>query len=321
MRFTNQTQIHPAVAVFLATDNYDYNPNTISATALLKPLRQLILSKRIPKEQQVMDIASMVKSRIGAAIHDSIEQSWVTNYHQALQALGYSAQFIERVKVNPTEEAPEDFAIYLEQRLYKDVGTYKIAGKFDIVMDGEVQDFKSTGVFTILNGVKDDDYVMQGSIYRWLDPKLITRPTMQIHFILTDWSSVRAMGNPDYPQSPCPSKSFALKSLEETEEFILNKLKQIEIYKDAPEEDIPLCTDKELWRSEPEYKYYRDKTKTSRATKNFPTYAEAHARLIADGATGIVITKPGQATACKYCAAFSVCKQKDALIASGDLTL
>jgi hypothetical protein len=36
MRYTNASNIPPAVAVFLATDNYDYDPHTISATALLK---------------------------------------------------------------------------------------------------------------------------------------------------------------------------------------------------------------------------------------------------------------------------------------------
>lgn len=321
MHYSNATNIPSAVAVFLATDNYDHNPNTLSATALLKPLRQLILSRRVPQEQAVVDIAAMVKSRIGSAIHDAIERAWLTNYRQAFRALGYPEGMIERITINPTEVLPNQIPVYLEQRLYKNLGERTIAGKFDIVMDGQVQDFKSTGTFTLINGVKDDDYIMQGSIYRWLDPKLITKETIQINFILMDWSSTRASNDPSYPQSPCPEKTFPLKSMEETEMFIQHKLKQIEIYKDAPEEDIPLCTDKELWRSEPEYKYYRDKTKTSRATKNFPTYAEAYARLIADGATGIVITKPGQATACKYCAAFSVCKQKDALIASGDLTL
>lgn len=321
MRYSNATNIPPAVAVFLATDNYDYDPNTISATALLKPIRQLILSKRVPPEQAVVDIAAMVKSRIGSAIHDAIEHAWVNNHKKAFKSLGYNDAFIDRIVVNPNEILPNEIPVYLEQRLHKKLGGYTIGGKFDIVLDGQVQDYKSTGVFTLINGVKDDDYIMQGSIYRWLDPELITKETMQINFILTDWSSARALNDPSYPQSPCPAKTFPLKSLEETEMFIQHKLKQIEIYKDAPEEDIPLCTDKELWRSEPEYKYYKDKTKMLRATKNFSSYEEAMQRYVADGSVGVVVTKPGQVTACKYCAAFAVCKQKDALIDAGELIL
>lgn len=321
MRYTNTQNIDPAIAVFLATDHYDYDPNTISATALLKPLRQLILSKRVPVEQQVVDISSMVKSRIGSAIHDAIEKAWLTNHEKALVSLGISKEVASSVVVNPTEVLPNEIPVYLEQRLHKKLDNVVIGGKFDIVFDGEVQDYKSTGVFTLINGNKDEDYAMQGSIYRWLDPSLITKDTMKIHFILTDWMASRAMGDPNYPQSACPSKSYALKSLEETEDFIRNKIRLIDIYKDAPEDAIPLCTDKELWRSEPEYKYYKDKTKTARSTKNFPTYAEAMQRFIADGSTGLVVTKPGQVTACKYCNAFSVCKQKDALIEAGELIL
>ena len=114
MHYSNATNIPSAVAVFLATDNYDYDPNTISATALLKPLRQLILSRRVPQEQTVMDISSMVKSRIGSAIHDAIERAWLTNYKQAFKALGYPEGMIERIAVNPTEILPNQIPVYLE---------------------------------------------------------------------------------------------------------------------------------------------------------------------------------------------------------------
>jgi hypothetical protein len=40
-----------------------------------------------------------------------------------------------------------------------------------------------------------------------------------------------------------------------------------------------------------------------------------------DGNVGLVKEVPGQVTACKYCPAFSICSQKDALIAAGDLIL
>jgi hypothetical protein len=39
------------------------------------------------------------------------------------------------------------------------------------------------------------------------------------------------------------------------------------------------------------------------------------------GGKGIILDKLGEVKACKYCAAFPVCTQKDALIACGDLVL
>jgi hypothetical protein len=49
MQLTNDQKIGLSMAVFLATDNYDYDPrpNCISATGLLKPPRQVVLSKRV----------------------------------------------------------------------------------------------------------------------------------------------------------------------------------------------------------------------------------------------------------------------------------
>jgi len=45
LRYANVSDVPLALAVFLATDSYDYNPdpNTVSATTLLKPIRQIVL--------------------------------------------------------------------------------------------------------------------------------------------------------------------------------------------------------------------------------------------------------------------------------------
>jgi len=43
--------------------------------------------------------------------------------------------------------------------------------------------------------------------------------------------------------------------------------------------------------------------------------------MAADGGVGIVVEKPGQVLACKYCPAFPICSQKDELIADGSLQL
>jgi hypothetical protein len=81
-----------------------------------------------------------------------------------------------------------------------------------------------------------------------------------------------------------------------------------------------LCTDEDLWRTEPVYKYYANPNKTARSTKNFDSKQDAYV-FMAQAGKGIVLEKPGQVTACKYCSAFSLCSQKDALINAGDLVL
>lgn len=324
-KYTNISNVPLSMAVFLATDNYDHvdDPNYLSATSMIKPLRQLILASRVPSEDAPVDLVAMTASRMGSALHDAIERSWKDNYQIALKTLGYPDRVIERVKINPEPKVVDEdtIPIYLEQRGFKRLGKWTIGGKFDFVGDGRVEDFKSTSVYTAMNNTKDDDYILQGSIYRWIFPQLITRDDMAIQFIFTDWSPAKAKSDPSYPQKRIQQRILKLKSLAETEAFLKRKLALIERYWDAPESEIPECTDSELWRSAAVFKYYKNPQKLQRSTKNFDTRQEAYQRLAEDGHSGVVIEQPGSVTACRYCPGFALCTQKDRLIAAGDLIL
>lgn len=325
-KFINSSNIPLSIAVFLATDNYDYNedPNTISATSLLKPVRQLILAGRVPTEDVNIDLSQMISNRMGAAIHDGIERAWL-NVHtsKVLEVLGYPAGMRQRVVINPLPEldVSELIPVYLEQRAHRQLGKFTISGKFDFVAQGRVEDFKTTSVWTAMSGNSDDKYIWQGSIYRWLNPHIITQDVMAIQWLFTDWNRAEAMRNPAYPQNRHQEKLYILKTVNETEAFIARKLALIEQYWTADESEIPECTDEELWRSLPVYKYYKNPANTARSTKNFETQQEAMARYIEDGSVGLVKEVPGQVKACKYCPAFLVCKQKDRYVESGELTL
>ena len=324
-KYTNTAEVPLSLAVFLAVDHYDHEEDTsvISATTLIRPLRQVILSSRVPAEKATQDLIQMVSSRMGSAIHDGIERAWKQNHGTALELLGYPKRVREMVRINPKPEELQDgiIPIYLEQRAYKQVGNYRVSGKFDFIGDGRLEDFKSTSVFTAMHNNNDDKYIWQGSIYRWLNPELITKDEMAIQFIFTDWSAGKARNDPKYPQQRLQQRILPLKSLQETDAFIKRKLALIDQYWDAPEDQISHCTDEDLWRSEPVFKYYKNPNKMSRSTKNFDTLQEAMLRKAEDGHVGVVVEQPGQVTACKYCAAFSACSQKDALVASGDLIL
>ena len=324
-KYANTSSVPLSLAVFLATDNYDHDQDesTISATALIKPLRQIVLSARVPEDMTPVDLVNLVPSRMGSAIHDAIERSWKDNYSNALAILGYPKRVIEKIRINPKPEELTDgvIPIYMEQRAKKTVGKFTVTGKYDFIGDGRVEDFKSTSTYTATNNTNDEKYIWQGSIYRWLNPQIITKDEMAIQFIFTDWSKAKAMADPKYPQQRIQQRILPLKSIQETDAFVTRKLNQIEQYWGATEEQLPLCTDTDLWRSEPVFKYYKNPEKRARSTKNFDNRHDAQLRYIEDGSVGIVVEQPGQVTACKYCPAFAVCSQKDALIASGDLVL
>lgn len=323
MKVTNDSDISLALAVWLLHDEYDYqnDENYISATRLMRPLRHLVLPHRIPPAERPMpDVADYIASSLGKSLHDSIEKAWVHGYARSLRMLGYSDDVINHVRINPAEPEPNTIPVYLEQRAKREVVvsgvTYVVGGKFDLVMEGIVMDNKSTTAYTWVYGGKDDDYRLQGSIYRWLNPDKITEDYIRINFIFTDWSKMEAARNPKYPQSRVQHKDIPLLSIKETEDWIRWKLAQVQKYMNLPEDQIPECSDEELWRSGPKFKYFSDPTKAqlpgTKSTKNFDSLAEANQFWrVEKGGKGIVITVPGEVKRCGYCDAFEACTQKN----------
>lgn len=316
MAITNITNISLPLAVWLAGDGYDFAPGTqraISVTSVMKPVRQILLRERLnDTNQDTPDVADMIASRLGHAIHDSIERSWKADAIPALRALGYPEQTLQRIAINPTEVTKGMIPIYLEQRETKTFRGYKISGKFDFILDGELQDFKSTSVYSYMLGSKDEVYQLQGSLYRWLNPDKITHPTMNIQFIFTDWSGAMARRDASYPQQRVYTHRVALLSVEETEAWLNQKIDALEAVADLDEGQLPFCTDADLWRSDPKWKYFSDPNKTDgRSTRNFDNEADAIAFKAEKQGKGVVITVPGQVKACGYCPAFKICSQKD----------
>lgn len=319
-RYTNRTKIPLSVALWLATDFYDGNssdPNTFSVTTLLKTTRQIILTRRL--DHTVIDVADLIAASVGTSFHDAIETSWRNHkVKDVLLQLGFSAESINRIKINPTEPTKEgDIVVWLEQRIYRKIGKYTISGKFDFIGDGILEDHKSTSVYNWMNGNMDEKYRMQGSIYRWIAPDKITKNAMKINFLFTDWKKGERYKQ-NYPKNKIDNKSYELIPMVAVETFLTNKLQEIEDNLLKPESELPECTDEELWRGEPVYKYYADPMKTARSTRNFDTYQEAMMHQASKG-VGIVKEVKGKARACLYCSAFAVCTQKDRLIQQGIL--
>lgn len=318
MKYSNTTEIPLALAVWVLQDNYDYNnsPKTISVTTLLKPLKQAILGKRVDTTNLVMDIESLVPSSLGSTIHDGVERAWLDtkNYQRAMTKLGYSDDIISRVVVNPTEEdlTTDSLPIYVEQRVEKDIAGWTISGKYDTIMFGEIQDVKSTSAWSWVFGSNDQNYALQLSMYRWLNPKKVTQATGQINFVFTDHNKATAAQNTSYPTNRVMSKKITLLEPEAIEAWIKERLALLEKYAEAPEEALPECSDEDLWWSDVKYKYYKDATKTDgRSTKNFSSLAEANMHLATNGGVGVVLTVKTEPKRCGFCAAFTICKQKD----------
>ncbi len=328
MKLLNENYVPLSMALWLATDEYDHNydPKHISCTGLLKPLRQIVLSRRI-EESDDIDISSFVPSRMGSAIHDAVGRIWLTKElrDKALKLLGHSEDMIKRIKVNPkkSELTPDTIPVYIEQRYSREVSGYNVSGQSDFIGDGLLEDFKSTGTYTWIKDTSTELHQLQGSIYRYLAPEIITKDFMYIRFVFTDWSKLQAIigKKKNYPQHRLMSKKIPLLSLEETEKYIKDRIQLIVSNLNVPEKELPQCTPEELWRGDSVFKYYKNPDKTTRSTKNFVTYEEAEARRLKDNCVGIVKEVKGKVKRCNYCSALDICTQKDEYLNNGTLEL
>lgn len=174
---------------------------------------------------------------------------------------------------------------------------------------------------TWINKSNDKKYIQQGSIYRWLNPDIITEDYMSIQYIFTDWSAIKAKTDKNYPPKRVMEQTFKLMSMQETENFIRSVLSNIERYKGKSQAELPICTKEELWERESVWKYYKNPKNKNRSTKNFSSEAEAYARMSQDGNIGEVVKVPGEVVYCRYCSCNSVCTQAQGYLAEGRLKL
>ena len=299
-----------SLGVWLATETYSGTggERTISATELLKSVRQIVLSRRVDSAQVTPNLNSLIASRIGVAIHDAIRLSWVNPTRiKALEALGLPAH---KYVVNPEGPVPDGMIdVRTEQRTDKVIDGWTVSGEYDLVIAGQLMDTKTTKGFVIQKRLHDAKWVMQGSIYRWLNPEVITDDSVVIECIVLDWTATAARAAPEYPQQQWVGLRLTLKSIQETESFIRTKLEEITKHLDTPEPELPECTDEDLWRSEPSYAYYANPDATGRCTKKFDTLHEANMYLAEKG-KGRVDTRPGEVKACAYCSAAVLCTQR-----------
>lgn len=326
MLVSNNAGISLSLAVWLLHDEYDYDSteNYISVTRLMKPLRQIVLPQRIELSKKTSDVEDYIPRALGKSLHDSIEKAWKSGYKKALAMLGYPESMIERVMINPTGAelvaAKDPIPVYIEQRAKRKITihgkTYVIGGKFDMVAEGILHDNKSTSAWSYVLGTRDDEHALQMSQYRWIDAaqpiQKVTQDFCRVNYIFTDWQKFQVKQVPNYPPKRVETKDIPLLSLAETEAWIVRKLELYEKYRNTAENLLPECSDEELWRSEPKFKYYADPTKTSgKSTKNFSTLSDANSFKAEKGGKGVVLTVPGEPKRCNYCEAFDVCTQKD----------
>lgn len=323
-RLTNNAGLDLGIAIWLAADSYQYDerPNAISVTSLIKPVRQIILGSRVPREERQIDLLDRLKSSMGQILHGGVEWAWKNHYASSMKKLGIPRRVIDAVRINPEEADPDTIPVYTEVRTEKEIRGIIVTGQIDLIIEYRLRDLKSTTVWGYMNQKSVGQWILQGSIYRWLNPEKIQHDELLVQYLLLDWSGALAKRTPGYPVHAAPTRSLALMGLRETEQWIVQRLDLLQQLAGASERQLPECTEEELWRTEPVFKYYGNPAATGRSTKNFEgPNAEAEAKMFMaeKGGKGRIDRVPGMVKACNYCPGFLLCKQKDQYILDGSL--
>jgi hypothetical protein len=250
MPYSNSTNIPLTYAVWLAAeDDYDLtnNDKVLSATQLLKPIRAIVLGRRYNLSIGG-DIAQLIESQAGTAIHSAVEKAW-KNYKQAMRDLDIPQSVIEETAINPQKGEEKKHNIYIEKRVFKDFNGFTIGGKFDFCIEGALRDLKNVQTYSWNKDTNEKAYILQASIYRWLNQDIVTEDYFYIDYRFTDWKPYMVNGKKPYPPAKILAKQYSLMSIGETENFIRNQTDQIKELANVDQENLPLCTPEELWMS------------------------------------------------------------------------
>lgn len=290
MIYTNKYGVPIPIAIWLSHNTYipDEDENAISATTMLKSVKQIVLGRRYKESTKEVDVMDLAASKIGSAIHADVERSMDKD------------TFIRLAKEN-FGITPKNF--HSEIRTKREINGYVISGQFDIVYSGIVVDIKSTSVWKYMLG-DGEDYIKQMSIYKWLNPELINKPGGYICYIFTDWSKQKARQDTSYPQHRIQWKEFLLD--DNIEEWLDKKTKAIRYAESLSDDELPDCTPEERWEKPTVWKYYKGASR-DRATKVYDNEHEAYERMKKDG--GAVIEFKGESTGCTYCSYTNLCNQ------------
>jgi len=300
MKLTNNLDLNPLIVKVLSHDEYDYNPDIISATQIMNPPLMYALKKLHPDDLE-RDVSENCASVFGSAVHALVE------------TVDLGIECIKEERLTAKIELPNGHL-------------YEISGKFDLLVklpnnQWQLIDTKTTSVWTKIYKSHEEDYIHQLSIYRWLNA-LNGRdviPDAKIWFWFTDWSRKAANDDPEYPQLRTEIINIKLLSAEETLDYVVQQLmskeEAVKLLAEGRESEI-IETDKDLWRKPDVYAVMQEGRKS--AVKLFETEDNAKFYIQEQNLQKAYIDlRKGKVMRCNYCDAWKVCNRYKQFLSEG----
>lgn len=266
---TNVHGLPQSIVAAVTADPY-VGGGDISVTKLIDaPQIRTLMAQH--KDKITTDVSERIWSLLGQAVHTILERA-------ALRQEGMVA----------------------EDRLYAEVAGWQVSGQFDVIqMDtGVLSDYKVTTVYKLQN---IDGWTQQLNVLRWLAHKNgIAVTSLEIIAILRNWQKGEAERKPDsYPQTPIVRVEIPLWSLEDAEEYILDR---VQLHQYAQQGGRVDCTNEERWYTGTQFALMKEGGK--RAVKLF----DERPTEIPEGHH--VEERPGEYRRCaSYCEVRHFCRQ------------
>lgn len=280
MKLTNIHNLPEAFYRAVLNDKYSRGNADYSATDLISPPR-IVHLKRRHDDEIVEDVSDRIWSLFGSAVHHVLERSRPMN-------------------------------AFTEERIYTELSGRVISGAADIYDgNGVISDYKTTSVFTAIYGSRIEEWTAQLNIYAYLfrshgfDVNRIVVVTMY-----RDWRSSEAIRMSDYPKGSVEEIELDLWTIEEQREYIQSRLQLMIESESLPDEDLPECTDTEMWAKGESWAVM--KGKNTKASRVLQSESEAAAWISVQDKPeqySVVYREPERKRCDSYCSVSGFCSQ------------
>jgi hypothetical protein len=246
MPITDMDEIKPLVdAIRIHRNNYNSGDTDYSITTLLNPPRIVHLNKR-----HLHKVDMYVKEQLGSYIG--------TGFHE------YGEKCLNEIR-------EPSYFYEQEERLFMVILGRKISGCYDICriedIHRDLYDWKTTSVWKAMFSDKAD-WTAQQNMYRymyWLRKKHELR-SLRIIAIFLDWSMREKMKyGRKYPNEKAIEYSLPIWDLQETYNYMEQRVQMMIDSENTPDDDLPLCSYEDMW-SKPD-KYAVKSTKRQNALR------------------------------------------------------
>lgn len=272
MPVTNKLGL-PEPFVQAATKDYTYKPKRYSVTTLLNSEREIMLKRR-HNDELTIDVSDMIWAIFGTAVHGVLENSNKAEHLLTEQYLSipitlndgdiYTLSGVCDL-FNTKEGEVIDYKVTSTfKALKKDYEDYRMQGLMYCYMirkqyHGELKLRKitqnnfeklsveglvnNTTVYCIVDDEKDEDLII---------PENYNPTKATFYMILRDWQKSKAKFDRDYPQSQVIPVTFNFtdKDFEWIEQWIKDKFEAIKAAEQLPDNELPLCSEKDRWKTE-----------------------------------------------------------------------